>query len=490
MGNSIRIAALIIGLFFDILFWDKKPGISIPLYTILWTITAGFFLRQIEPRKKIGNLVLVAIIIVFSMMSSIRVEPLTVTLNSLLILLLAAILTATYQSGLWIRFGVIDYLTQAVRLMGSFLMFPLFSRSSSAKSPEKGKKAKPDILFAVLRGALLAIPILILFTFLLTEADPIFSDFINGLVRNINRTTIKETSLRIILVMFFGNAFIAMVMHAKNQSGDITLFRMDKPLIRPFLGSIETHIILGSVLVLFTAFIGIQFKYFFFGKNNISAVGYTYSAYARRGFGELLAVSVFSLILIFGLGLIRRKDENKSDRLYTFLNIGMVSAVIILLVSAFQRLTLYEQAYGFTRLRLYAHIFMVWLGVLLVFVLVIIIYKKTQLFINLALFVLIGFTMTLNLINVDGTIATMNIRNADVDGCLDSAYLESLSYDAVPSLVGAYMDDSTPPMMKEMVGETIRKFERQLVKWDLQKHSWQSFHFSRWNARKSINQIQ
>ena len=36
-----------------------------------------------------------------------------------------------------------------------------------------------------------------------------------------------------------------------------------------------------------------------------------------------------------------------------------------MLVSAFKRLLLYEMAYGFTEMRIYPHVFMIWLGLLL-----------------------------------------------------------------------------------------------------------------------------
>jgi hypothetical protein len=44
--------------------------------------------------------------------------------------------------------------------------------------------------------------------------------------------------------------------------------------------------VLSSVVVLFSAFVIIQFQYFFGGAANISIEGYTYAEYARRGFGE------------------------------------------------------------------------------------------------------------------------------------------------------------------------------------------------------------
>ncbi len=76
----------------------------------------------------------------------------------------------------------------------------------------------------------------------------------------------------------------------------------DKPILAPFLGFTESTVVLIAVDLLFALFVFIQFRYLFGGQANITPVGYTYSEYARRGFGELVAVAFLSLGLILGLG--------------------------------------------------------------------------------------------------------------------------------------------------------------------------------------------
>ena len=76
----------------------------------------------------------------------------------------------------------------------------------------------------------------------------------------------------------------------------------------PFLGFTEASIILGSILLLFGAFVLIQFQYFFSGQANISLEGFTYSEYARRGFGELVAVAALSLLTFQVLSVITMRQ--------------------------------------------------------------------------------------------------------------------------------------------------------------------------------------
>ena len=94
----------------------------------------------------------------------------------------------------------------------------------------------------------------------------------------------------------------------------------------------------------------------------------------------------------------------KQRRTFSGLGIGLVVLVAVILVSAFQRLLLYEEVYGFTRLRTYSHIFMIWVGVLLAVVVILEFIKRQRAFALASLFAAIGFVLTLNIINVDGLI--------------------------------------------------------------------------------------
>ncbi len=103
-------------------------------------------------------------------------------------------------------------------------------------------------------------------------------------------------------------------------------FLRDKPRVPPFLGYTEAMIVLGSVTILFLAFVVIQFQYFFGGQSNISIEGYTFSEYARRGFGELVAVAFFSLLLLLGLGAITRRETENQRRVFSMLGAGLVGS--------------------------------------------------------------------------------------------------------------------------------------------------------------------
>jgi fumarate reductase subunit C len=256
--------------------------------------------------------------------------------------------------------------------------------------------------------------------------------------------------------------------------------------------------VLGSVVALFIVFVIIQFQYFFGGQANIHIEGYTFSEYARKGFGELVAVAFFSLLLLLGLGAITRRESESQRRVFSSLGVVLVGLVIVMLFTAFQRLGLYEMAYGFSRLRTYTHVFMIWLGLLLVVVVLLEITRRERAVGLAMLLALLGFIISLNLLNVDSFIVKQNIQReirgvndaafAQGRADLDAQYFLDLSDDAVPSLVNAYQSQPLPDSVKEKIGASLVciRYTRHL---DEREFPWQSFHFSRYFADRALAEV-
>jgi hypothetical protein len=131
----------------------------------------------------------------------------------------------------------------------------------------------------------------------------------------------------------------------------------------PRLGETERLIVLGAVVALFASFLLLQLSYLFGNTPARVGSGVTFSEYARRGFGELTAVATLCALLLVVLD--RLAARGPRERWVRAAAVVMILEVHILLISALRRLWLYEAAYGFTALRLYAHVYMVAVAVLL-----------------------------------------------------------------------------------------------------------------------------
>jgi hypothetical protein len=125
------------------------------------------------------------------------------------------------------------------------------------------------------------------------------------------------------------------------------------------------------------------------------------------------------------------------------------------LISAYQRLFLYESAYGFSRIRTYTHVFMAWIGILLVAVTLLEVFGRQRSFALAAFLVALGFGVSLNLVNVDATIVRQNILRAQTGYDLDMAYLASLSADAFPALIATYTDPALPAAIRDQAAGAV-----------------------------------
>ena len=491
MKKYLLLAALLLGFSFDLLFWGKTPGISFFIFIVL-CLVSGFFLIKadhLHPAK--ASFLLIIPILFLSIMSFIRKEPLTSFLNMFLTLFLMAVMSMTYLGGQWTSFGIPDYAANFFHLIGGMVSLPwLVSPDEGAQKEEAGfrtwmKNAQPAI-----RGVLLAIPVLLIFTALFSSADLVFAKRISELAANLKLENLPEYIFRGVLILLVGYFFSGVILYAAKHSSSLHLIGKEKPIIPPFLGFTETSIILGGVIALFTVFVLIQIEYFFSGQANITQQGFTYSEYARRGFGELVAVAVFSIALIKSLSEISRIDTTNKRKVFTGFALCLVALVLGILASAFQRLYLYETAYGFSRTRAYAHVFIIWLGLLLVSMVIMEITRRQRAFANVALMVITGFAVSLNLLNVDKFIASNNINRATQGEQLDTSYLSTLSSDAIPALVNSYSSDKFPPEIQEGIGASLVCY-REMTKNDTRaRDQWQSFHFSERYATRDLQSIQ
>jgi hypothetical protein len=199
-------------------------------------------------------------------------------------------------------------------------------------------------------------------------------------------------------------------------------------------------------------------------------------------------VAFCSLLLFLGLSAIVRRHTPGQRWTFSGLGIGMVLLVGVILVSAFQRLRLYEAAYGFSRLRIYTNIFMIWLGLLLAVVVVLDLLRRERLFPLAALLVAIGFVATLALVNVDGSIVHQNVARASQGQGLDVPYLATLSPDSVPALAAAYEFKVLPGLTRDAVGAVL--VCRLHILSQSTDGDWRSFSLSAWWAEQAMSRLQ
>ena len=490
--STLWYTALLVGWGFDLLYWGKTLGISFLIHVLL--LLAGLvFLSWKEEKPPVPkSLPLIGVILLFSTLGFIREEPFTRTLNHLLSLGFLGLFLLSFRGGRWTAYNMSDYIVGAFQLFVNSIAQPF--NLISTKNPEeaddsedeKPKRSGWKRITPYLRGILIALPIVAVLASLLSAADPIFSEWLQEIIELLRLEKLPEYIFRLFLISIWTFLIAGLLLYALYKSEEESLVGEDKPWPPRFLGFTETTIILGAINLLFFSFATIQFKYFFGGEKNISLEGFTYSEYARRGFGELLAVAFFTLFVIMVLSGITRREKAKDRITFSVLTGAMTAFIWVILVSSLQRLALYEAAYGFTRLRTYSHLCVLWIGVLFLAILVLEIFQKYRYFTLATTAAIAGFVLTMNVVNVDSFITRKNIqRLALEEAALDTHYLKTLSNDAIPDLIKLADDPGVSKQEQQDITAILACRAAQLKE---REWKWQSFTLPAYGAEKALNE--
>ena len=497
--SAFLAAGVILGWGVDLLFWKKSPGISIAIWIIL--ALAGLFLlaRNEKTRHNKFSLLLALGITLMAGMTVLRMEGFTRFMNTSLALGGLILLAATFTNGHWFYYRVVDYFLPTIVTVFGGLGRPgkVLTQSTDKEGDTEKKSALSRIMrhfLPVLRGLLIAAPIVLILGALLSSADMIFADRLEKLFELFELERLPEYIFRvfyiIVLAYTFTGIFLQAVLPKKTED------RPDhkRTWVKPFLGWTESAIVLGSINLLFAFFVIIQFRYLFGGQANITAAGYTYSEYARNGFGELVTVAILSLLIYLCLAAVTHTKTRGQRRGFSTLSTLLMVLVLVMLASSLQRMLLYEGAYGFTRLRTYTHVFIFCLAALLIATIVLELTGNRGRFGLVLLFFSFSFAIALGVMNVDAFIANQNIQR--VSGphgdwkTLDGYYLSELSSDAVPVIAAAYQNPALPEKARDQLGAELacrltlaaREVEENPV-------SWQSYHPSNARAIQLMNNL-
>jgi hypothetical protein len=427
-------AGLVMGLIGNLLFHANPVGINVFLYVGLCSLAAFGLLLYLQHPIVRQHAIFVIPAALFALLLGVRSAPQLIIYNA---------------AGLLGSLLIVIHFTGTTRFIGGRWFVPLQRaietvmigwieslRAVVLDSARWFGRAELDNqqlanIRSVLRGVLITLPIVAVFTLLLSSADVVFGDLTERVLSFFLPESATSVIEQFILIALFTVISITAFWIMVNDRPEA----LEEPSPQRFrLNMIEASTVLGSVNFLFVAFVLIQARYFFGGEANITAQGYTYAEYARRGFYELLGVSCMTMLLLVTLqSLTYRKREE--ENLFRSLVLLMVALTLVILIAAFQRLNLYENAYGYTRIRVMSGTFMIWLAILLSALLIAILRHRREVFWIGCIVTGLGFILTLNLMNMDGFIANHNIARFEDAGKLDVGYLLSLSDDAIPTVV-------------------------------------------------------
>ncbi|HSE34963.1 MAG TPA: DUF4173 domain-containing protein, partial [Candidatus Paceibacterota bacterium] len=354
---TLGLGALGLGVLVPVLFYLEELGVNLPIFSSA-VIATAFLVARVFRREVPREICALAVLaLIFSAWFAIRASELLLFFNFVFAGFLGLLAVGALASGTLRELQPVQYF-HTIFLPFRF-MTPFFRTFSSviaaafgAREDGKGRE--------VIRGVFLAASALVLFTVLFASADQTFG----RIVSEIFDLELDEALVERVILGAIGTAFFLGMFGFLFRSAP-TATPAPTPSNRRELGTTESLIVLGSINTLFFAFLALQLSYLFGGEAYLVSAGSTYASYAREGFFQLVLVALFSYAI---LSTMEQQIRGSSEGIARFRIAGVLLVVqtIFVLVSAYTRLSLYEEAYGFTTIRLFSHAFMIWLGVVLV----------------------------------------------------------------------------------------------------------------------------
>jgi len=493
--SRLLIAGLFLGLAFDVLFTGKMLGLSVPLFALLLLAGLGLAVRWEGAQVFRANLWLPAALLFFAGMVLLRASVLLTSLNVCTALVLCGLLAFSLTQDSLARrslpallFAPLEALLLSMERGGRVTAHVVRHDLQGVPRPSRQRAS------SILKGLLLAVPVLLVFVPLLASADVIFAEMVERVLELEFLADLLDWASHGLVVLPIGLLAAGGLAYAVRSRQEPSPGSSGARLPR-LLGFTEATVLMNTMNALFLLFVGVQLPYLFGGRLNITPSGFTYAEYARRGFGELVTVAVATLGLLLVLQAMTRRESPRQERAFNLSATLLLGLTCVMLASAFKRLLLYETAYGFTQLRLYVHVFMAWLGILLAWF-ALTLWRRPQRLALGVLIVALGFTGTLDLLNPDAFIVRQNMQRYQgtilptsstslYARQIDVGYLTSLSEDAVPALFA--LAEQSPVATRRLIEEDLQQrlvTMEESTSW----RRWQSFHVSRSRAYQLLLQ--
>ena len=339
-------------------------------------------------------------------------------------------------------------------------------------------RSSPAMRYAA--GGFLAAPLLIVFAALFASADAVFARLVDDAL---DTARLREllTELPVRATVLFVVAWCAAGAFVFTR-GDVA--GSDDGGAKGIAG---VEMATGAVVVidaLFLLFVGLQLAYLFGGRDTLDAAGITYSAYARRGFFELVAVATLVVGGLFVLGLV----TYGRSRAYVAAASTLVLLALVVLVSAASRMDLYQQAYGWTELRFYAGAAIAYLAIALVIVAWAVWRSRMAFALQQLVIAAVAVALVANGVGPAAFVAAADLRRAidpaslpaDASRELDVGYLAQLGDGAVPAMV-----DALPRLPGPERAEVERALAR-LAQWRGPDGDWRSWNLDHERARELL----
>ena len=470
--SSIFVGALLFSIWSVILFVEKSVGLSM----LLFVVPLSYFLIKIlEKNKRVKFEKAKLLIIPITLLSStyfIYNNKFFNNINIFVIPILVLIMVIDLiEKDLKIEdfieriteliFNPIAYFQLTMQKFIEFIKIKLKMKNTSKKSN-------------ILKGILITIPIVILIIILLSSADEIFGGFFVDIfihcLNVISNVKIAQIFLKIlitILVFLYLSCFFDNLINRYESDEKALEEQKNKE-----FENTTIKMILVTLNIIYIVFCIIQIKSLFM-KVNIE----NYAQYARKGFFQLMIVSVINLIVI----LIAK--FNKNDKFINIMCLLMIACTFIILLSSAYRMRLYESTFGYTLLRLLVYVTLFTESILLIPTVIYVLDKPIKLlkvYFVITLFVYV----CINFANIDNIIARKNIDRYFATGKIDLEYLmDNTGTDAISQIIRIRESETETEEEENIKNRVVTYISNIYTELENEKLDFRNFNISKFTAK-------
>ena len=453
IARHALVGALAAGLLAELLLDRVALGINVPLLTIAVLAIVTWFSPHRRPADQI-DWWLAGVAVMASLGPAIRTDPTVIVLDLILVLggvagwsLAVAGIPVTRRA----TATVIGLATETVgaAVIGAALVA---NRAGADGALARGGAALGRTA-PLVRGLAIALPVVGVFTLLFASADAVFGRGLEEVFRQpieLEEAVQRGVFVGVVAWLVGGMVAIAggayrpvLVATRRSELGIGAPIRVDVPGSEAPIrrrGATEALTVLAAVDLLFAAFAGVQVMYLFGGADTLSAIGMTYSDYARQGYFQLVAAVALAGLLLVGVHLVTRRT-----RAFLIGAACLLGLTAVILASAALRLRLYQEAYGWTELRFYVAASVLWLAAATAIAAALLWRDRMRWIAHALTASAVAITLGVSAIGPHAFVTRENLARV-VDPSrvapgghagFDASYAVSLGDDAVPDLVAA-----------------------------------------------------
>jgi len=351
-------------IFFNLFLFHARGPVEFGLITLGRFLFLTFIFKSIKNFKKDSSTILSILfaLIIFCLGMLLRANIFIQSLLGFVTVTTLHVYAYLLSSGIPMVRSLFELILAPIYFIGSYIktffktIKIIFSGDFKQIGLEKTQSGKNPLAQSLIIGFGIGLFIIGILISMLSSADPIFATFVKGIV---SADFLQNLFLRVVLSLLIGFSLLPFIILKRKN-----IFNSPIGLLQKVNFVQEMSVVMALVSLVIGIFLVVQWPYVFAKvpfETDLSKFGVaTYSEYVRKGFTELLKISLFVYGLIW-TGLLILRNQSREKNVLKYIQIVVLGEFFVFLFSIFRRVWLYQTYHGWSIVRLYGSFLLLWI---------------------------------------------------------------------------------------------------------------------------------